>query len=82
MAADLILDPAARLRWRWRQKLKGSKLQAGKWDLYVVVADRLHWTPAMLDSCDPSFVDELQAFLAADAEHTKKELDRLRKDSN
>ena len=37
------------------------------------MAMRFKWTPEQVNALDPQYLEELLAFLAADARHTEKE---------
>ena len=41
----------------------------GDFDLYVMLAERHHWTPEQIDRFDPDFVEELMAHHTAKAEN-------------
>jgi hypothetical protein len=56
-------------------------VRAGKFDFEIVVLDRFGILPDELNRCDPDFVDELQSFLEADAEHTRERLRSQTRDS-
>lgn len=73
-----MLDARGWLKHRWLGKLDGKRVRAGRWDFEIIVADRLGWTPDELYALDPSFVDELQVYLEADAQHSREELGKLR----
>jgi hypothetical protein len=45
--------------------------RGGDWDRYVILANRLHWTPPEVDAQDPDFLDELMAFWQAHADDAK-----------
>jgi hypothetical protein len=44
----------------------------------VVLAKQFRWTPEQVDRMDPFFVDELMAYIDAEAEH-QKELEKREK---
>lgn len=52
---------------------------AGEYDLYVMMAARHRWTPEQVNDLDPTFLEELLAYHAAEARHDeeqKKEAER------
>ena len=72
-----MLDERGWLKHRWLRKLKGKRVQAGSWDMYIVMLDRFHLTPDEVDAQDPSFIDELQVFLEADAQHSREQVKKM-----
>lgn len=51
----------------------------GRYDLYVLLAERYHWTPEEVGRLDPDFVEELIAKLEAEAGVAQTESQRARK---
>ena len=47
-------------------------MRAGRFDFEILVLDRFHLTPPELYSLEPEFVDELQVYMEADAEHSRE----------
>ena len=52
-------------------------MACGEYDLYVIFAKRLGWTPETVNDLDPHFVDELMQFWQAESDKADKD----RKDS-
>lgn len=53
--------------------MKGQDADSGEFDLYVILATRYRWTPEQVNALDPHFIDELLAYMAAEARHQEKE---------
>lgn len=69
------------MRHDWGRKLAGSKIEAGRFDLEIIILDRFGVLPyegALYDQ-DPAFVDELREYLAALSEHEKKTAPKAKK---
>jgi hypothetical protein len=47
--------------------------------MYIIMLDRFHLTPEEVDAQDPSFIDELQVFLEADAQHSREQAKKLQR---
>lgn len=65
-----------RVENRWLRRLQGvlaGDTNAGEFDLYVQMAMRFKWTPEQVNDLDPHYLQELLAYLAAEARHTEKE---------
>ena len=65
-----------RVENRWLRRLQGvlpGDTSAGEFDLYVQMAMRFKWTPEQVNALDPQYLEELLAYLAANARHAEKE---------
>jgi len=52
---------------------EGVEGPVGRWDPYIVLAERYQWTPAEVQALDPDYLEELMARLAAEADHEEAE---------
>jgi hypothetical protein len=56
--------------------------EVGGYDVYVMLAERYHWTPEQVDRLDPDYIDELMIRISVEAEHQeieRKKQERERK---